>query len=102
MSSENSNRLRLNCLTLLAVVLVQATIASAQIARVRALRRNGNGTVSFPYQASDGHGDTWMVYQPSMIQMQGNFPVYQQAGAITIAGTQPNPTNQARMDDKNR
>jgi hypothetical protein len=101
MSSKKPNRLRLVFAAMLAIVFIQCITASAQLVRgPRVPRRNGNGTVALPYQVSDGHGDTWMVYQPSMIQMQGNFPVYQQAAAITIGGNQPNMMNQPRLDDK--
>ena len=60
------------------------------------------GSVALPYNVSDGHGDTWMVFQPSTIQMQGNFPVYQQAGTILIGGNQPMMQGQpqARQDEK--
>ena len=72
--------------------------AHAQVRRV--IPRRGPGVTSLPFQRSDGHGDTWMVYQPAMIQMQGNFPVYQQAATINIGGNQPNMNTQPRIDDK--
>ena len=74
-------------------------VATAQVVR-RVVRRNPAGGVSLPYQVGDGHGQSWLVYQASTIQMQGNFPVYQQAGTITINGQQPNVQPQPRIDDK--
>jgi hypothetical protein len=99
MQSKNVSR----CFTALVLVgfilAAAATVADAQIRRMP-VRRGANGSVALPYQATDGHGDTWMVYQPAMIQMQGNFPVYQQAATITISGNQPNMSTQPRLDEK--
>jgi hypothetical protein len=67
---------------------------------VRRINHGGPGPVQLPYMSSDSHGNNWMVYQPSMIQMQGNFPVYGQAASITVNGNQPNMVNQARVDEK--
>jgi hypothetical protein len=93
---------RIFFVVMLAALVAQSASVDAQIINRRMPRRAGAGagTVALPYQTSDGHGDTWMVYQPAMIQMQGNFPVYQQAAAITIGGNQPNMTNQPRLDEK--
>jgi hypothetical protein len=74
-------------------------IAGSSQAQIRRVPRRAGG-VNFPYTIADGKGETWMVYQPSTIQMQGNFPVYQQAATITIAGQQPNVQTGPRIDDK--
>jgi hypothetical protein len=86
-------------LVLIAVTLaLAASSADAQVRRFN--KHNANGTVSLPFQISDGHGETWMVYQPFMIQMQGNMPVYQQAATITINGIQPNLNTQPKQEEK--
>ena len=41
-----------------------------------------------------------MVYPNGMLQMQGNYPVYQQAATVTIGGTQPMLSTPARLDEK--
>jgi hypothetical protein len=86
-----------------AMVVVVASWASVQavIRVVRPIHNGPSGTVNLPYNTSDNQGNQWMVYQPSMIQMQGNNPVYSQAAQITINGNQPQlNANQARVDDK--
>jgi hypothetical protein len=81
------------------IFVLSAASADAQIIR-RAPRRNAAGGVALPYQVGDGHGQSWLVYQASTIQMQGNMPVYQQAGTVTISGQQPNGQQQAKLDEK--
>jgi hypothetical protein len=86
---------------LLLGVLQLASAAQAQFRPVmRHPRGAAGGITTLPYQASDGHGDTWIVYQPAMVQMQANFPVYQQTAAVTINGNQPTMSSQPRLDDK--
>jgi hypothetical protein len=81
------------------LLILSAGSADAQIRRIP--RHAGPGAVSLPYQVGDGHGQSWLVYQAATIQMQGNFPVYQQAGAVTVNGQQPNiQPPQARIDEK--
>ena len=80
------------------ILLGNALDADAQI--VRRVRKNAAGGIVLPYQVGDGHGQSWMIYQPNTMSMQGNFPVYQQAGTITISGQQPNGQPAARLDDK--
>jgi hypothetical protein len=89
--------------SLLCAVSFFSSTAGAQIRRMhRGGLANGAaaGVTAFPYQTSDGHGDTWLVYQPAMVQMQGNFPVYQQTAAITVNGNQPAMSSQPRLDEK--
>ncbi len=81
------------------MLLLSASMADAQI--LRRGRPMAKGGVALPYQTGDGHGQNWLIYQAAMIQMQGNFPVYQQAGTININGNQPNIQPTARIDDKN-
>jgi hypothetical protein len=81
---------------LLVLLLAIAGSTDAQVRR--APRRTGG--VNLPYTVGDGKGQSWIVYQPSTIQMQGNFPVYQQAATITIGGQQPQMQTAPRMDDK--
>ncbi len=78
-----------------AAVLITAAVAAAAAVggvdgQVNVINRrgNGNGRV-LPWQAGDGHGQSWFVYQPWMVQMQGNFALYQQAAAVTVNGSQP-------------
>jgi hypothetical protein len=90
------------CRSVIAVGLALVLVTSTSDAALRRLVRAGQGPgpVQLPYTTADGHGNMWMVYQPSMIQMQGNFPIYGQAASIMINGNQPNQVGQARIDDK--
>jgi hypothetical protein len=99
MQKNLARRFRLFSLIFLASVVLLAEAGQAQI-RGAIRRRGAAGTVNFPYQVSDGKGETWIVYQPSTIQMQANFPIYQQAAAITVSGNQPNMQTAPRIDDK--
>ena len=85
-----------------AMLLAMLSAASISNAQARRINRHPAGGVALPYQVSDGHGAMWIVYQPTTIQMQGNMPLYQQAGFIMINGNQPAAPGQvaARMDDK--
>jgi hypothetical protein len=90
-----------NAFAAMLVSLVVACMATSLDAQIRRINRHGpNGAVTIPFQSSDGHGDTWMVYQAALIQMQGNMPVYQQAAAININNNQPNFSTPPRLDDK--
>ena len=62
----------------------------------------GGGGGQLPVTGSDGHGNTWMVYQPSYLQSQSNMPVYGQTANIQINGQQPANAgnNAARVDEK--
>jgi hypothetical protein len=66
----------------------------------RFMRGAGAGTL--PATGSDGHGNTWMVYQPSGLQCQSNMPVYGQTANLTINGQSPQQAgvNAAHVDDK--
>lgn len=85
----------------MAVVMASWMSAPAR-AMIRIIPHRGpSGTVNLPYTISDNQGNQWMVYQPGMIQMQGNNPVYSQAAQIIINGNQPQMnSNQARVDEK--
>jgi hypothetical protein len=80
--------------------------AAVLILSVPALGRMPNnapgagGVVSLPYITGDGHGGNWMVYQPATVQMQGQWPIYAQAGLMQINGTQPTGNNQGKIDPK--
>ena len=59
------------------------------------------GMINLPYTSTDNQGTQWMVYQPGMLRMQGNMPVFAQAGQLILNGNQPNMmNNQARLDEK--
>jgi hypothetical protein len=59
------------------------------------------GMINLPYTSTDNQGTQWMVYQPGMLRMQGNMPVFAQAGQLVINGNQPNMMNNlARLDEK--
>ena len=62
----------------------------------------GAGALALPVSGSDGRGNTWMVYQPTYIQSQANFPVYGQAAALQVNGQQPqfNNPGSAHVDEK--
>ena len=66
--------------------------------------RNGNAggpAGQLPVTGSDGHGNSWMAYQPGYLQSQSNFPVYNQTATIQVNGQQPSSTNNAaRLDEK--
>ena len=66
----------------------------------RFMRNGMNGGSSLPVTGSDGHGDTWMVYQAAYLQCQSNFPVYAQTANLQVNGQQPGGNNAARVDDK--
>jgi hypothetical protein len=42
--------------------------------------------VPLPYQSPDKDGNTWMVHFYGYLQMQGNMPVYSNAGVLSING----------------
>ena len=42
--------------------------------------------VPLPYQSPDKDGNTWMVHFYGYLQMQGNMPVYSNAGVLTVNG----------------
>ncbi len=96
----NNNRVGRSVVGLSSLLLIVVTQLQAGAVLRRVPRGQGPGPVNLPYTTSDARGNTWMVYQPSMIQMQGNFPIYGQAASITINGTQAAQTNQARIDEK--
>src|SRR5258707_9489696 len=83
-------------------ILLQMTAhSSAQIMRRNRSIIAAPGMVNLPYTSGDIQGSQWIVYQPGMIRMQGNMPVFAVAGQLLINGNQPNmQNNQARMDDK--
>jgi hypothetical protein len=99
MASSNLFGRRLFCAAVFAILLLGSVI-SADGQMIRRVRKNAAGGIVLPYTVGDGHGQSWMVYQAATMSMQGNFPVYQQAGTITIAGQQPNVQPAARLDDK--
>ena len=62
----------------------------------------GMGTGSLPVNGSDGHGNTWMVYQPWGLQCQAGMPPYSQTNNLSINGQSPqqNGAGSTRIDDK--
>jgi hypothetical protein len=42
--------------------------------------------VPLPYQSPDKEGNTWMVHFYGYLQMQGNMPVYSNAGVLSVNG----------------
>ncbi len=66
--------------------------------------RGGGGGGTLPVNGSDGHGNSWVVFQPWNLQGQSNLPVYNQAATLTVNGQQPtvngNGNGSARIDDK--
>jgi hypothetical protein len=60
-------------------------------------------TVQLPYQTNDDNGNQWVVYYQGNLQMQGNQPVFSQAGMIQLNNRQPQQQNQqGNWDDKNK
>lgn len=58
-------------------------------------------SVSLPYQTPDNAGNQWTVFVQGNLQQQGNQPIFQQAGMITVNGQQPQQNNQnAHFDPK--
>ena len=91
---------RVFCLAFAGLALLFLLSGSADAQILRRGRPNAKGGVSLPYQSGDGHGQNWLAY-PATLQMQGNFPVYQQAGTVMISGQQPNGgQQQAHIDEK--
>jgi hypothetical protein len=93
----------------IAVWLGSATVAGAAVHAPGAWRFRGGmvggaggGSNMLPATGSDGHGNTWMVYQPSYLQSQSSFPVYGQTANLQVNGQQPSfPGNTlGRVDDK--
>jgi hypothetical protein len=82
-----------------ALILALAAGASSDAARIMR-QPGGGGQVNLPYSCSDGHGATWWISQPWTVNMQGQWPIYAQAGAVSINGINPNGNNSARIDDK--
>lgn len=83
--------------------LIAAVIGVAAIvpAGGQVMRRNPGAARGLPWQASDGHGQSWYVYQPWLVTLQGNFPVYNQAAVIAVNGTQPQLNGfAARVEEK--
>lgn len=63
----------------------------------------GAEPVQLPYQMSDETGNMWVVYYQGNLQMQGNQPVFSQAGSIQINGRQPQQQGQqGNWDETNR
>ena len=63
----------------------------------------GGGNGGLPATGSDGHGNTWMIYQPWCIQSQSNMPIYGQTANIQLLNGQSpnvNGNNSAHVDDK--
>jgi hypothetical protein len=82
------------------VLLQTNALSYGQGRRIRAIVA-APGMINLPYTSGDIQGSQWIVYQPGMIRMQGNMPVFAVAGQLLINGNQPNmQNNQARMDDK--
>jgi hypothetical protein len=90
-------------------VLFGATVAPGRIVmgagpagQWRINRNGGNG--GLPAMGSDGHGNTWVVYQPWCVQSQGGIQIYGQAANIQQAnGQTPTITGNmagVRVDDK--
>jgi hypothetical protein len=86
------------------VVAACALFVALPSASARRLIRSNvgpSGVVNLPYMSNDALGNQWMVYQPGMLQMQGNTPVFSQAAVLMINGNQPSMnSNQGRIDDK--
>lgn len=60
-------------------------------------------TVQLPYQTPDDNGNQWVVYYQGNLQMQGNQPVFSQAGMIQINNRQPQQQNQqGNWDEKTK
>jgi hypothetical protein len=83
-----------------AALILALAAGSSSDARILGRQPGPGGAVNLPYSVSDGHGATWMVFQPWTVQMQGQWPIYAQAGAVSINGAQPQGNNGARIDDK--
>ncbi len=63
----------------------------------------GGGNGGLPATGSDGHGNTWIIYQPWCVQSQSNMPIYGQTANIQLpSGQSPtvNGTPNAHVDDK--
>lgn len=95
------NRQQFRFFILLSVLAILVGIAGGQVVRTHPRITGPAGTVSLPYRTADSQGNQWMVYQTGMFNMQGQFPVFNQAAQLNINGMQPNaPTNTGRLDDK--
>ena len=96
----------LKCARLAVILLGCAILFGANHpASAQPFRRIGRplqpGMINLPYTSTDNQGTQWMVYQPGMLRMQGNMPVFAQAGQLILNGNQPNMmNNQARLDEK--
>lgn len=81
--------------------IVVLLVHSSAIAAPRVRPVPAAGMVNLPYNANDGVGNQWMIYQGGWMQQRGNQPVYSQSAMLTINGAQiQNNTNQAKIDEK--
>ncbi|HYO08189.1 MAG TPA: hypothetical protein VER17_04395 [Tepidisphaeraceae bacterium] len=81
------------------------SLAAGDAAAARVVRAGGGagaaGAISMPHSVTDASGNQWMIYPTGWVQLQGNQPLFSQAGMFTINGSQPGMrNNQAKLDDK--
>jgi len=61
----------------------------------------GQKTVSLPYTANDNSGNQWVLQQMGLLNMQGNQPIFGQAGMLTVNGQNLRwRENQIQQDEK--
>jgi hypothetical protein len=68
---------------------------------VLSLPARAQKTVSLPYTANDNSGNQWVLQQMGFLNMQGNQPIFGQAGMLTVNGQNVRwRENQLQQDDK--
>lgn len=82
------------------VIFALAIPALAQLRATKLMPVAGGGNVQLPYTVPDSSGTSWMIYNASNIQQQGNMVIYSGAGAFSINGNQPQGRNMATLDEK--
>jgi hypothetical protein len=76
-------------------------LLGAHCATISAAAPAAGKFVSFPYNATDGAGNAWNVFQNGMLQQRSNQPIFGQAAVLSLNGEAlQGGTNRARQDDQ--